>query len=259
MRPRLGQGGVECRLLWRISYKVLLAEVMNVGVGFSFMREAALREHHHLPALVPAVDDTDVQVSRLVFVDDTHWTVPSRENLQAIADIAMEFCGINQTEVNPKNSELVVINQQTTYLHMTLKLAAIESSCNTRPWPSDLGRMGVSRRRNQDHLAMVKREVTAFCAILARKAVTDKQAIYLVNSVFIPWPMYRLTPIILTAQAITPNVLKYRSGIRQKLGTPNSILHHLRICGLREFGDVQEEEPVPTVRLRFQDKGLVGQ
>ncbi|KAF9975293.1 hypothetical protein BGZ75_000585, partial [Mortierella antarctica] len=103
----LDQGGVECPLLWRISYEVLLTEVMNAGLGFSFMRHAALREHHHLPALVPAVQDTEVQVSCLAFVDDTDWIASSRENLQAIADIAMEFYGINQIEVNPKKSELL--------------------------------------------------------------------------------------------------------------------------------------------------------
>ncbi|KAF9945781.1 hypothetical protein BGZ72_000982 [Mortierella alpina] len=61
----LDQGGVEYPLFWRISHEVLLAEVMNAGLGFSFVRRAALHDHHHLPALVPAVDDPDVQASSL--------------------------------------------------------------------------------------------------------------------------------------------------------------------------------------------------
>ncbi|KAF9342545.1 hypothetical protein BGX26_007323, partial [Mortierella sp. AD094] len=51
--------------------------------------------------------------------------------------------------------------------------------------------------------------------------------------------------------------------VRQKLGfprgTPNSILHHRRLYGLRHFGDVQDEEQISTALLRLNDQGLVGQ
>ncbi|KAF9944971.1 hypothetical protein BGZ72_001789, partial [Mortierella alpina] len=105
----LNQGSVECPLFWHTLYNALPAEVLNAGLEFSFMYQAALGEHHHLLALVPAVDDADVQEPCPAFVYDTDWITPSRETLQAITDMAREFYAITQIEVNPKKSELVLI------------------------------------------------------------------------------------------------------------------------------------------------------
>ncbi|KAG9319317.1 hypothetical protein KVV02_004694, partial [Mortierella alpina] len=211
-----------------------------------------------------AVQDTEMQVSCLAFVDDTNWIASSRENLQAIADIAMEFYGINQIEVNPNTSELMVINPPENLSAYNIEIGG--DRVVMQPKTVAIRTLGVwvsTDGKNEFTLRMVKQEMAVFCSILARKVITDKQAIYLVNNVLIPRLLYRLTLVILSAHAVTSIVSKYRSIIRHKLGlavgTANSILHHRRIYGLRDFGDVQEEEQVSTAGLRFQDKGLVGQ
>ncbi|KAF9995114.1 hypothetical protein BGZ79_000096, partial [Entomortierella chlamydospora] len=110
---------------------------------------------------------------------------------------------------------------------------------------------------------IVKQEVSSICKVLARKAITDKQATYIVNNVLIPRILYRLITTILTPHEINKIVGQYSGMIRQKLGfprgTPNSILHHRCLYGLRHFGDVQEEEQISTALLRLNDHGLVGQ
>ncbi|KAG0345084.1 hypothetical protein BGZ54_005673, partial [Gamsiella multidivaricata] len=101
------------------------------------------------------------------------------------------------------------------------------------------------------------------CQLLSRKAITDKQAIFIVNNVLIPRILYRLTTTILSDQELTKIIGQYAGMVRQKVGlpkgTPNSILFHRRLYGLRHLGDVQEEEQISTALLRFNDPGLVGQ
>ncbi|KAF9922436.1 hypothetical protein BGZ67_010532 [Mortierella alpina] len=110
---------------------------------------------------------------------------------------------------------------------------------------------------------LVMQEVSGICAIFSRKALMDKQVVYIINNVLIPRILYRLTTTILSKTEIRAIVSKYRTVVRQKLGyargTPHSLLYHRRFYGLRHFGNVQDEEQISTALLRINDHGLVGQ
>ncbi|KAF9156715.1 hypothetical protein BGX20_004197 [Mortierella sp. AD010] len=236
----LGQGGVECPLLWRIVYEVLLSVFMGAGLGYPVMRREALAEHHRIPVLMPETPDVELMISCLAFVI------------------------IRPGSINPKKSELLVINPTLAADELTIQLGndvlrALSPGTSARMlgvWFSADGK-GVYARQ------VVQQEVSLICKILARKAITDKQAIYIVNNVLIPRILYRLTTTILTASEVTRIVGQYSGMIRQNLGlpsgTPNSILHHRRLHGLRPFGDSQEEEQISTALLRLNDHGLVRQ
>lgn len=100
------------------------------------------------------------------------------------------------------------------------------------------------------------------CEILSRKAVTDKQAIYIFNNVFLPRIQYRLSVTILSDTEINAIVSRYAGVVKQKVelahGTPLSILFHRRLYGLRHLGDAQIEEQVSTAQLRLNDHSLLG-
>ena len=106
----LDQGGVECPLLWRISYEVLLAVVMESGLGYPMMRKAGLQAFHSIPSFESVYLDTPLVISCLAFMDDTDWIAKNKENLQKIIDIAMSFFHLHGIEINPKKSELIAIN-----------------------------------------------------------------------------------------------------------------------------------------------------
>ncbi|KAF9370097.1 hypothetical protein BGX21_005677 [Mortierella sp. AD011] len=194
----LGQGGVECPLLWRIVYEVLLSVFMGAGLGYPVMRREALAEHHRIPVLMPETPDVELMISCLAFVI------------------------IRPGSINPKKSELLVINPTLAADELTIQLGndvlrALSPGTSARMlgvWFSADGK-GVYARQ------VVQQEVSLICKILARKAITDKQAIYIVNNVLIPRILYRLTTTILTASEVTRIVGQYSGMIRQNLGLPS--------------------------------------
>ncbi|KAG0365640.1 hypothetical protein BGX24_004031, partial [Mortierella sp. AD032] len=109
---------------------------------------------------------------------------------------------------------------------------------------------------------LVQQELTTMCEILSRKAVTDKQTIYIFNNVFLPHILYRLSVTILSDSEVKAIVSRYASVVQQKdelaRGSPQSILFHRHFYGLRHFGDAQIEEQVSTMQLRLNDHSLLG-
>ncbi|KAF9994393.1 hypothetical protein BGZ80_007815, partial [Entomortierella chlamydospora] len=109
---------------------------------------------------------------------------------------------------------------------------------------------------------IVEQEVKTICNIIAPKAVTDKQTTYIVNNVLIPRVLYRIS-----AQILKPSFLKRMTGkyvllckrkARMPSTTPNSIMHHHRLYGVKRLADAQAEEQISTLFLRLNDKGLTG-
>ncbi|KAG0272871.1 hypothetical protein BGZ97_010867, partial [Linnemannia gamsii] len=109
---------------------------------------------------------------------------------------------------------------------------------------------------------LVHQELTTMCEILSRKAVTDKQAIYIFNNVLLPRILYRLSVTILSDSEIQAIVSRYSNVVRQKVGlahgSPTSILFHRRLYGLRHLREAQTEEQVSTAQLRLNDHSLLG-
>ncbi|KAF9991747.1 hypothetical protein BGZ80_008933, partial [Entomortierella chlamydospora] len=156
---------------------------MDAGLGYPVMRREALAEHHRIPFLVPETPDVELMISCLAFVDDSTWIGRNKQSTQGIVDIADSFYALNSIEINPKKSELLVINSTLAPDELTIQLGndvlrALSPGTSARMlgvWFSADGK-GVYTRQ------IVQQEVSSICKILARKAITDKQAIYIVNN-----------------------------------------------------------------------------
>ncbi|KAF9407792.1 hypothetical protein BGZ76_005990, partial [Entomortierella beljakovae] len=234
---------------------------MDSGLGYAIASKKALMQYHSLPTPDVNIPDISVNIAALAFVDDTTWVAPNKENLQGIIEIAMEFFDINHIEINPKKTELIVINpvdDQPTIQFGNDGIPALPSHTAARM----LGVWFSADGKNHHTKKLVQNEVSSICSILARKAITDKQAIYIVNNVLIPRILYRLTTTILPSNMIQKLTAQYTGMVRAKIGyakgTPNSILYHRRLYGLRKFEDVQAEEQISTALLRYNDHGIVG-
>jgi len=263
-RPGCGldQGGVECPLFWLICYDVLLKAVIDSGMGYVFMRRNSLVEQRRLPPMFETEEEDMLTVPASAFVDDTNWYAPSKENMEVIVELALDFFQLNAIEINPKKTELITINPSHEDTSITVGGTVVQSHSPTAAVRS-LGVWFTADGRPRTTATLVVNEVQATCSILARRAITDKQAIVIVNNVLIPRVLYRMAVTVLPASTIKSIVARYTSVVRQKFGlpagTPNSILFHRRLYGLRHLGDVQDEEQISTALLRFQDQGLVGQ
>ncbi|KAG0272000.1 hypothetical protein BGZ96_005504, partial [Linnemannia gamsii] len=173
----------------------------------------------------------------------------------------MSFFALHGIEINPKKSELIVVNSTCADPSINLgpdKVTALPSDAAARVlgvWFSADGKGAHTRQ-------LVKDEVTKMCQVLSRKAITDKQCIYIFNNVLLPRILYRLSVTILSPHELKNIVGQYSSVVRQKvglpLGSPTSILFHRRLYGLRNLGDAMTEEQVSTAHLRLNDQSLLG-
>ncbi|KAF9382696.1 hypothetical protein CPB97_007010, partial [Podila verticillata] len=101
------------------------------------------------------------------------------------------------------------------------------------------------------------------CTILQRKAITDRQAAYIINSVLLPQILYRVTLTILPKSTINNITGKYTKLCKKKsqmpATTPNSVMHHRNMFGVKKLADVQSEEQISTLMLHLNNQGIVGE
>jgi len=258
----LDQGGVECPMLWLLCYDVLLTAVMDSGMGYVFMRKNSLIEQRRLPRMFEAGEEAPLQVPASAFVDDTNWYAPSKANMDVIVALAIAFFLLNAIEINPKKTELIVLNSSEADPAITVGNTVVHAH-DPKVAVRSLGVWFTADGKPTATKTLVINEANVMCSILERRAITDKQAIFIVNNVLIPRVLYRMAVTILPPSTIRSIVARYTDMVRKKIGlpagTPNSILYHRRLYGLRHLGDAQDEEQIATALLRFQDQGLVGQ
>ncbi|KAF9080670.1 hypothetical protein BGX23_001831 [Mortierella sp. AD031] len=243
----LDQGGVECPLLWRIAYDSLLCMLEKLDSGY--IMSSGLGPDQPVPA-----------ISDLVFVDDTTPIARNLQKMRLLADISQEFFDLHGVEINAKKTELIAINKTE---DGSVRLGGGDINPHPPDQPSQTLGIWISADGTvKPTHAIVHKEVESVCSKLEDKVVTDKHAVFIINSVLIPRILYRLTINIISDQEITAIVHRYRAGIRRKVGLPqsipNSILHHARIYGLRDLADALAEEQISTLWLRVNDKGLIG-
>ncbi|KAF9110174.1 hypothetical protein BGW39_004809, partial [Mortierella sp. 14UC] len=160
-----------------------------------------LRTFHKIPSFESVYLDTPLLISCLAFMDDTKWIARNKENLLEIVKIAMSFFALHGIEINPKKSELLVINPTSTDLSITVgadRVTALPPATSARAlgvWFSADGKGKYTRQ-------LVQQELTTMCEILSRKAVTDKQTIYIFNNVLLPRILYRLSVTILSNKEV---------------------------------------------------------
>ena len=97
----IDQGEVLSPLIWRIFYDPLLCRIQEAKLGYQ-MQSANLHKD---------IDNSEaiIRVEVLAYADDTTWLTCNQKDMQKTVDIAQEFYRLNDIEVNPNKTELVVI------------------------------------------------------------------------------------------------------------------------------------------------------
>ncbi|KAG9285762.1 hypothetical protein G9A89_013187 [Geosiphon pyriformis] len=201
MHDDFDQGEVFSPLLWRIFYNHLLCEVKRqkslckYHIHFRFVAKTGKLEIHSGLTLFLAAG---------AFVDDTIWVGSSQAATQYILDIVSEFFSINNISINNKKTVAISINRKI-YL--------------------------LSEGLSKPSLAKAHSDVRFFINLVLRKAISDKQFLYLVLAV--------LQPIA-----------------RLPSDFPNEALHHPSLYGLKSFEQVQAECKMASV-LSFLNAGEI--
>ncbi|KAF9271102.1 hypothetical protein BGZ68_004222, partial [Mortierella alpina] len=172
------------------------------------MGRAALAEHYQVPALQPQQPDPELLIATIAYMDDTDFISHSQQGLQDILEIATSFLVLNALEINPKKTELVVINPNAEDLTVRFGADTITAHPATKAVRS-LGVWFSADGKGAHTRQIVSDEVSTICAILSRKALTDKQTVYIINNVLIPRILYRLTTTVLFPAETNAIVRKY--------------------------------------------------
>ena len=99
----LDQGGVECPLLWRIAYDVLLRALDEQGNGYTLSAQ--------FPSHDGSGDRLTLRVDAAAYVDDTTIIARSRRRrMQDSLAISEEFMALNGIEANAKKFRVLVVN-----------------------------------------------------------------------------------------------------------------------------------------------------
>ncbi|KAF9943725.1 hypothetical protein BGZ70_005506, partial [Mortierella alpina] len=182
------------------------------------------------------------------------------EGMTTVIALAHEFYTIHGIEINSKKTELLTINSTH---DGPLKFGndwiqphpASKASRMLGVWISGDGTTKGTKN-------IVLKETEDICSALDRKAITDKQCVYIINSVLIPRLLYRITTAAMSDTTINNIIKRYCGVLKRKLGlpfsTPNSILHHTRLYGARNLRDALAEEQISTLWLRANAGDIVG-
>ncbi|CAG8657710.1 674_t:CDS:1, partial [Paraglomus occultum] len=123
-------------------------------------------------------------------MDDTLWIAPTKEQLQDIVNTATTFFQLTNIQVNPDKSILAAITKtsqpEIQFNNTVIKAIDIKASFRF------LGCWYMPNKKHTSNQKIIKEEVTNALKRLQRTRITDKQAIYIVNTVILTRIAYRI-------------------------------------------------------------------
>ena len=174
-------------LLWCIYYDSLLSYIQNkMSLGYeiitnNFSNIQEIVNNTLIGTLSEHVPDT-------AFIDNTTWIAKSIEDLQSILTIANSFCTLNDILINDDKATLLTNNKEYTGKKVTLQIVATTSVINTEPIQQATRVLGIWISMTTSKISVtdqLKDEITKDCNYLWSKKVTDKQMLYIFNTVIV--------------------------------------------------------------------------
>jgi hypothetical protein len=222
----IDQGETIALLLWCIYYDLLLTAIYNNTSGY--ILNTTYTEYgktKNLQAKLPA----------LAYIDDAIWIAKSKQELQSILKTASSFFALTNIKVNPNKSVLVVTNSNDSNLNIVYNNTTIEA-IQPREAFHFLGCWYTTYKNHKPIFKIIKEEANSAIRRIKNANITEKQAIYIINTVILTRIAYRVQNTYLSTQlykAITnyyTTIVKHKAGLARTV--PNSTLFHHQIYGL---------------------------
>ncbi|KAG9293799.1 hypothetical protein G9A89_019137 [Geosiphon pyriformis] len=187
MHDSLDQGKVFSLLLWKIFYDHLLCEVKRQEslckycIDSKFVAKTGRLENQNgLTSFLAAG----------AFVDDTIWVGSSQAATQYILDIASNFFSINNISINNKKTVVIPINKRVGKASLSISGSLILIACKEK-FHRYLGIYLLSESLSKPSLAKTHLDIRFFVNLVLKKAILDKQFLYLVLAVLQSIVSYR--------------------------------------------------------------------
>ncbi|KAG9302026.1 hypothetical protein G9A89_021070 [Geosiphon pyriformis] len=174
-----------------------------------------------------------------VFVDNTIWVGSSQAATQYILNIASDFFSINNISVNNKKTVVISINRRVSEASLSISGSPILIACKEESHKY-LEIYLSSEDLFKPSLMKTYLDVRFFVNLVLRKAISDKQFLYLVSAILQP-----IDTLI-------------RKNLRLKTELPkdfsNEAFYHPSLYGLKSFKQLQTKCKVASV-LNFSNAG----
>ena len=233
----LDQGETNAPIHWRIFYDPLLAEIKRQRRKLGFELHTKWRDP--ITKRPRAITN---HFAGCAFVDDTLWCSTSRNNMQRILNIATEFYEINDININSQKTTSIVLNDKKTTNHL-LKIKG-ETIRDLEPGESEryleiyLSTQGIKAAT----IKVLNQEVTNTLNKIRNKAITDKQAHYIIHHVLFPIIEYRSQATYLAPTTTKQWDTRIRNALRRKARLskdhPIECLHHPGLYNLKFTRDL---------------------
>src|ERR1044071_4805340 len=184
----IDQGEVICPLLWCIYYDPLLSFIQNkTSLGYEL-------KTYDWSTVNDIVSDSQSsclseRIPDTTFIDDTIWIAKSITDLQDILAIAQSFCSLNNIWINNDKAILLTNNKLNARKECTLIVNSASTVIKIKLINSTTRVLGVwiSMSKSKSYIIdQVKEEITKYCNYFWSKKITNKQMLYIFNTIIIP-------------------------------------------------------------------------
>ncbi|KAG9286135.1 hypothetical protein G9A89_010149 [Geosiphon pyriformis] len=184
------------------------------------------------------------------FVNDMIWVGSSQAATQHILNIASEFFHINDISINNDKTIAIPINCRTRAPSLFISEFPI-SIAKSSELHHYLGIFLSFEGLSKPSLAKAHSDVCFFTNLVLRKAVSDKQFLYLVSAVLHPIIGYRTQFSFVSVSVCNKLNSLVCKGLKSKSGLPfnfsNNTIHHPSFYGLKSFAQIQSESKVTSL------------
>ena len=151
-------------------------------------------------------------------MDDTLWIAQSKTKLEQIINIATSFYQMADIQVNPHKSLFITNNNSSHNISFL--------NCNIPRIPKNqpfkfLGCWFTLDNKISKQIQLIQEEIFQLVNIASTKKITDKQIIYIINTVIIPTLEYRIHNIVLSR-----TVAKHKANLSQSIPNSTMLNHH---------------------------------
>ncbi len=256
----IDQGEVISPLIWRIFYDPLLCRIQNTEKGYEMGVERCINLERK-----ENIRET-YNTSCLAFADDTMWIAKTDTEMQQIVNKAQEFYKLNDIEINPKKSELVIINKNRTRETSGISLGKTKEKVAEKS-QKDLSRfLGIwigARNQEKNIKNRIKRDISCFIYTIGNKWISAGQIKYLNNKVLLPRLEYRLMTTHLNKDTCDNLYQPIIRLAKRKTGIASSAANILMInedlIGIKTLWQKHIEQSITEWTIRINDKNLLGQ
>ncbi|KAG9290832.1 hypothetical protein G9A89_010981 [Geosiphon pyriformis] len=254
----LDQEEVFSPLLWCIFYDPLLCKVKHQKsvCGYRLISHFVSKSGR-----VESQAGLSSYFATGAFVDDTIWIGSSQSTTQHILDIASKFFRINDISINNDKTVAIPINckvENPAFFISGLPISVAKKG--ESHWY--LGIFLSTEDLSKLSLAKAYSDICFFTNLVLKKAISNKQFLYLVLAVLQPIISYRtqfsfvLIGICNKWDAMICKSLKLKSGL--PLDFLSDSIHHPSFYGLRSFLQIQSEGKVASLINFANSGGIVG-